>query len=490
MTNHICETCGTQHAGNREAPPIRCEICEDERQYVGWTGQQWTTHAELKDQYANRIEVDDGLLSFGITPAFGIDQRAVLLQTDAGNLLWECPSLVTDEAVAAIEARGGLDRIIISHPHFYASMVEWSEALGGVPILLHEADRHWVQRPHSAITFWRGDTLKLSESVTLIRAGGHFEGSTVLHWSRGPRGGALFTGDALQVVPTRRHVSFMYSYPNLIPMRGRDVQAMRDRLADYQFEDAYGYTWGRNIIGGARGAVDASFDRYLDAMDLPPAAAVVRGMRVLVLGASGNVGRNVAAEAVSRGHAVTGVVRRESALAELPVGVDGHMQDVTDSARLTEIIAEHDVVISALRPTDGRESLIVPLTQSVLRSAAEAQRRVLIVGGAANLLHPGASGHTVLSAPGFLPASSRPIAEASYAQYLACNAEQEADWVYFSPPAMLGAGERTGRYRRGHDTLLVDPDGESRISLQDFAVAMLDEVEQPTANIRRVTVAY
>jgi hypothetical protein len=242
-------------------------VCLDDRQYVGWSGQTWTTHDDLLRTHAQRIEDEEGLLGFGMTPEFAIDQRAFLLPTDAGNILWETVPLVTPEAVAAIEARGGVDRIAISHPHFYASMGEWSDALGGVPILLHEADREWVQRPHASIEWWSGDELALSDSVTLIRTGGHFRGSTALHWADGPRpGGALFSGDAPQVVMDRRHVSFMYSYPNLIPMRTRDVVALRERLAGREFQDVFGYTWGRVIRGGGRAAVDASFERYLAAV--------------------------------------------------------------------------------------------------------------------------------------------------------------------------------------------------------------------------------
>ena len=107
----------------------------------------------------------------------------------------------------------------------------------------------------------------MSDSVTLIRAGGHFPGSTVLHWAKYPKpGGALFSGDALQVAVDRRHVSFMYSYPNMVPMRTSDVIKMRTRLQKYEFEDVFGYTWGLNIIGDGRRAVDESYDRYLDAV--------------------------------------------------------------------------------------------------------------------------------------------------------------------------------------------------------------------------------
>jgi hypothetical protein len=262
----ICETCGTEY-GDASVPPELCAICTDERQYVAWSGQRWTTHAELARTHSVRIEDETGFTALGLSPDFAINQRALLVPAGNGHIMWECLSAVTDDAVAAIRARGGVQRIIISHPHFYASMGEWSDALGGVPILLHEADRRWVQRPHPAIEHWSGDELQLSATITLIRCGGHFAGSTVLHCADRPRpGGALLSGDALQVIMDRRHVSFMYSYPNLIPMRTSDVVAMRGRLAKYEFEDVYGYTWGRNIIGGGRAAVDRSFERYLQAV--------------------------------------------------------------------------------------------------------------------------------------------------------------------------------------------------------------------------------
>jgi len=265
MTRYICETCGTQY-GETEAAPTRCAICEDERQYVGWGGQRWTTHEELTQTHRNRIDQEAGHLALGVAPAFAIDQRAFLLPTDAGNILWESLPLVTDEAVAEIERHGGIDRIVISHPHFYASMGEWSDRFGGVPITIHEADAEWIQRPHPSIELWSGDVMELSENVTLLRCGGHFPGSTALHWADGPRGPALFAGDALQVAMDRTHVSFMYSYPNLVPMRTRDVEALRDRVLPYPSEDVLGYTWGRNILGGADEKIRRSFERYLDAV--------------------------------------------------------------------------------------------------------------------------------------------------------------------------------------------------------------------------------
>ena len=214
-----------------------------------------------------RFAEEDGVTMLGVAPAFAINQRAFLIPQGHGNILWECVSLVTDAAVAAIKQRGGVRAIAISHPHFYSGMVEWSAALGDVPIYLHEDDRAWVQHHCDAIRFWRGETLALSDDVSLIRLGGHFTGSTALWWRSGPRdGGSLFPGDAVQVVMDRRRTTFMYSYPNMIPLAPAVVRRLRERLAPLSYDDLYGFTWGRQIIGGAKAAVDASFNRYLAAI--------------------------------------------------------------------------------------------------------------------------------------------------------------------------------------------------------------------------------
>lgn len=267
MEPYICETCGTQFAPSA-LPPGQCPICKDERQYVGWQGQRWITPKDLAAQHSLRIGVDGGLLAIDMNERFAIPQRALLLPTNVGNILWECLSLVTTEAVGRLKERGGVDRIVISHPHFYSSMVDWSEALGGVPISLHADDKAWVQRSSPLIEYWRTDTLSLGDGVTLLRTGGHFPGSTALHWDVGTAGGgALFVGDSPQVAANRRSVGFLYSYPNFVPMCKSSVFQMRKRLAPLAFDDVYGFSWGRNIIGKGRAAVDVSFDRYLAIMD-------------------------------------------------------------------------------------------------------------------------------------------------------------------------------------------------------------------------------
>jgi len=267
MPCFICCECGTQYPDS-EAPPAACPICEDERQFVGWNGQAWTTLEEIRRSHRVRWEEEgEGLTGIGSSPSFAIGQRALLVQTQNGNVLWDCITLLDDEIVEKVRARGGLKAIAISHPHFYTTMAEWSEAFGGIPIYLHADDVKWVQRPHRAIVPWTGETRSLMPGLTLIRCGGHFDGGTVLHWTDGAAGkGALLAGDILQVAQDRRHVSFMYSYPNLIPLNAKSIGRIRAALAPFAFDSIFGAWWKRNIRGGARQAFEASVERYLDAI--------------------------------------------------------------------------------------------------------------------------------------------------------------------------------------------------------------------------------
>src|SRR5262249_22746816 len=195
-TYHICSTCGRQFA-EAAAPPDRCPICEDERQYVNWKGQQWTSLEALRQGHRNVLrEEEPGVTSIVTEPSFAIGQRALLLQAPGGNILWDCLSLIDEPTVKAVQALGGLSAIAISHPHYYSSMAEWSRAFDSVPVYLHAADREWIMRPDQSIRPWESETHRLGVSGTLIRCGGHFAGATVLHWGAGAGGkGALFTGD-------------------------------------------------------------------------------------------------------------------------------------------------------------------------------------------------------------------------------------------------------------------------------------------------------
>lgn len=269
LTAPICTACGTQFPQSA-TPPSHCPICTDERQFVPPSGQSWTTLESLGRRHFNYYrQLEPNLIGLCTTPQFAIGQRALILKTPKGNILWECLSLLDDATMQIIHGLGGLAGIAISHPHYYSAMVDWSRAFGDVPVYLHAADREWVMRPDKSLVFWSDERLELAEGVTLIRCGGHFAGGTVLHWRAGGNGrGALMTGDIIMVVPNRNLVSFMRSYPNLIPMSAGAVERVGSALRPFQFETIYGAFFDRDIRSNGKEIVNRSVDRY---------AATVRG---------------------------------------------------------------------------------------------------------------------------------------------------------------------------------------------------------------------
>jgi hypothetical protein len=257
---YLCSTCGTQYAPSVE-PPNACLICLDERQYVPVGGQRWTTLAEIAAGHKARVEPQEpGLLGLGLEPAFAIGQRALLVE----GLLWDCIPLIGDELEAGVGDAGGLETIAISHPHYYTTMVDWADRFDA-RILLHEADRDWVMRPSPRIELWSGDRFRLSDELELVRLGGHFAGGTVCTWGAGAGGsGALLAGDIVQVVADPDWVSFMWSYPNLIPLPPREVERIRAAIEPLRFDRLYGAWWDRVIDCDAHRKVLRSADRYLD----------------------------------------------------------------------------------------------------------------------------------------------------------------------------------------------------------------------------------
>ena len=262
----ICQACGTQFPESTE-PPQSCAICEDARQYVPPSGQQWTTLERLRAGHRNALQqLEPNLIGIGITPDFAIGQRALLLRTPGGNFLWDCIALLDDATVEIVRALGGLRGIAISHPHYYTSMMEWSAAFDDAPVYLHAADREWVMRPGNAIEFWEGAQKEITPGVTLIRCGGHFAGATVLHWAGGANcGGALLSGDVVAVMPDG-HASFMHSYPNAIPLPAHSIQHIADALEPFAYEAIYGAFWERVIRCGGKKVVADSVARYLQAI--------------------------------------------------------------------------------------------------------------------------------------------------------------------------------------------------------------------------------
>ncbi len=267
MPFFICTACGMQYAESAQAP-AQCVICAEERQYVPPRGQIWTTLDALRLSHTNTFrEYDKTIIGIGAVPAFAIGQRALLVRTERGNILWDCIAPLDDATVTLIEGLGGIHAIAISHPHFYTTMVEWAHAFSA-PIYLNAADKEWIMRHDPAIELWAGATKTLWDGVTLVRCGGHFEGGTVLHWAGGAGGrGVVCAGDILTVTTDRKWLSFMRSYPNFIPLSARTVEHIVAALKPFAFATIYGHYFDRVIAEDAKAVLDASVTRYVAAVE-------------------------------------------------------------------------------------------------------------------------------------------------------------------------------------------------------------------------------
>lgn len=256
MRAYICIACGTQFAPTAE-PPDGCPICEDYRQPVRREGQAWTTLEELRSEHRIEVrELEPGLFGIGTTPRFAIGQRALLIQTAHGNVLWDCIALLDAPTTARIHELGGIRHIAISHPHYYASMVDWAHEFGAT-IHLTAADRQWVMRHDPSISHWSG-SVEPVPGVTVVQTGGHFEGAAVLHWHR-----ALLTGDVIYVLPGRdSRVSFMRSYPMLLPLPDHSVAGLLAAIDGLEYDRIYGAWWDSVIDSNAQEVVRESAELY------------------------------------------------------------------------------------------------------------------------------------------------------------------------------------------------------------------------------------
>ena len=258
----ICPGCGANHPRGA-TPPQRCPLCEDERQWVPPEGQRFTTMEALAQEgHRSEVrEVEPGLLGIGVEPAIGVGQRALLVRTPAGNLLWDPPAFVDDAAIAAVRAAGGLRAVSSSHPHMYGAIVEWASAFDA-EIVLPQADQGWLLRRERPLRTWSG-ALELLPGATLIQCGGHFPGSAGLHWREGAGGaGALLVGDTIFLTPGGDRVSFIWSAPNRLPLPEREVARILDALAPYRFERIYG-AWWKPVVSDGERVLARSAARYV-----------------------------------------------------------------------------------------------------------------------------------------------------------------------------------------------------------------------------------
>lgn len=202
------------------------------------------------------------------------------------------------------------------------------------------------------------------------------------------------------------------------------------------------------------------------------------------------VGQRILAEALAQGHQVTAIVRDPARLSWQHDNLRVVIGDIFDREKLAEIVTGHEVLISSYGPQvgTGKEEELLDATRSLIAAAKSAGvSRLLAVGGAGSL--EVAPGVQLMDVPEF-PRMALPIAQAHKDALEIFRQEQELNWAVFSPAADIQPGERTGKYRLGTDQLVSNEQGESRISAEDFAVAMLDEVERPQHNRQRFTAGY
>ena len=263
MTIWICATCGVEHADSAEAP-ASCVICSDDRQWVPRTGQRWTTPEQLRADGTRVVlhEVEPNLIGITTEPGVGIAQQAMLVVTPGGNLLFDPVGYVDADAAARVRAHGPVIAIAASHPHMYGAQVSWSRALDDPPVYVNDADAEWVRRPDASIRTFRG-TLELAPGLALHTLGGHFPGSTAALWDAGADGkGVLLAGDAIFPNPNGTSVSFMRSYPNLVPLSAAVVDRVANTALGLRFDRLFN-NFGRVVPQDAHPIVRGSADHYI-----------------------------------------------------------------------------------------------------------------------------------------------------------------------------------------------------------------------------------
>ncbi|KAJ6781099.1 hypothetical protein PWT90_00680 [Aphanocladium album] len=265
----VCEACGTQFPTTDRNAVKTCHICDDPRQFVPESGQSFTTVAALKaatnPQYHNVFTpytADPRITYIRTVPSVGIGQRATLIKTPKGNILWDCITFLDDETIERIRKDGGLKAIVISHPHFYSGHVVWARAFG-CPVYIASDDEKWT-------TMGSGHRQLLTETETeilgtgarAVKVGGHFPGSLVLLYDRHVfvadtfmltlAGVGDYDNDALGVQRVERPpglntFTFMWSYPNMIPLPPDELARMWAVISRYEFAAAHGSFVGKDL---------------------------------------------------------------------------------------------------------------------------------------------------------------------------------------------------------------------------------------------------
>ena len=258
----ICTACGTQYpAGKNE--PVLCPICLDDRQYIPEKGQTWTNLDELADNYGVIIKkIKDRLFELKMAPSFAIGQRALLVLTPGGNILWDCISLLNEPTIEFIKSKGGLKAIAFSHPHYYTTMNEWAGVFD-CPVYIHQNDEQWIMNRGSHVRLWGNTEKELWDGIQLINIGGHFPGSSILHVPFLSIGGTVLCGDTFYISPSKKHMAAMYSYPNRIPLPMQEVQRIKDQMLQLPFDSMHGFYEFQDIYSNAKEILGTSLARYV-----------------------------------------------------------------------------------------------------------------------------------------------------------------------------------------------------------------------------------
>jgi uncharacterized Zn-finger protein len=259
--NLVCSTCGTSYP--LQSIPETCLICMDERQWVPAGGQSWTKPAELLLKHSVKLNrLQERLYEMEINPMFAIGQRALLVLSEQGNVLWDCIPLLDEMAIEFIKVKGGLKAIAFSHPHFYSNMNEWAEVFN-CPVYIHKNDEEHIMVKGGHIQLWQGEEKELWDGMKLICIGGHFAGSSILHVPFLSAAGTIICGDTLFLSPSKKHFSVVYSSPNRIPLPIATIQQIKKRFDDISFDSFYGYVKSQNLHNNVKVILENSMAKYV-----------------------------------------------------------------------------------------------------------------------------------------------------------------------------------------------------------------------------------
>ncbi|WBV56173.1 hypothetical protein PFY10_18420 [Chryseobacterium daecheongense] len=260
--NHLkmCTECGIQYPESYQGN--LCLICNDERQSVPQSGQSWTAHEKLLEKHSIKIKkLNNNLYELVVNPRFSIGQRALLVLSKNGNILWDCIPLLDEAAIAFINSKGGLKAIAFSHPHYYSNMKMWADTFNS-KIYIHQNDKEWVVNGGDFVEYWTGHQLNLWNQLKLHNIGGHFEGSSVIEIPWMSENGTLLIGDTMYLSPSMNHFATMRSYPNRIPLPLNEIKRIEKRFEEINYDTIYGFYSYQNVEKNAREVVEKSFSRY------------------------------------------------------------------------------------------------------------------------------------------------------------------------------------------------------------------------------------